>query len=151
MSWPNNPRPAKSLVTLRSQVNAAWPTRDKSSDGMLASSPHHAANPNSDHEAWVVDANGLHVVTALDITHDPAHGPDAHAMAEALRASRDPRIKYIISNRQICSSYAAHGAAPWAWRPYTGTNPHTHHFHVSVKADQVSYDNVAEWKIKNAP
>jgi hypothetical protein len=44
------------------------------------------------------------VVTALDVTHDPANGVDPGALAETLRTSRDPSIKYIISNRRIAAS-----------------------------------------------
>lgn len=143
MSWPDNPRPAKSLTTLRLQVNARWPNRNKDSDGMLASAPHHTANPGSDHEAWVTDGL-VNVVTALDITNDPAHGPSSQALAEALIASRDPRIKYVISNRKICSSKVQ----PWVWRPYNGSNPHDHHCHISVMSDKSYYDDTKPWIIE---
>lgn len=131
-----NWRPAKSLEILLKQVNEMAPGRDKSSDGMLGDQSHQARK--SDHNP---DANG--VVTALDISHDPAHGVDSGDIAETLRQSRDKRIKYIISNRRIASSLVS----PWQWRPYNGPNAHTHHVHVSVVDDPALYDDTSPWQI----
>lgn len=136
MSW----RVAKSLETLRSQINAAAPNRSKASDGTIGDAAH--ASRSSDHNPWVKDGSAG-VVTALDITHDPARGVDAGALAESLLASRDPRIKYIISNRRIASG--EDGPSPWVWRKYTGTNPHTLHVHVSVRSAKSHYDSTAPW------
>lgn len=145
MAWPIDPRPAKSLVTLRDQINVLSPYRDKSSDSMLASSGHTQQNPTSDHEPRT-GAGGVGVVTALDITHDPDHGINSETLAEALRAAQDSRIKYIISNRKIASGSGQDHAA-WEWRTYTGRNPHNHHCHISVKADPAAYDSTAPWTI----
>lgn len=114
-------RPAKCLLTLRNQVDALYPGRDKSSDGMIGDEKHQATR--SEHNP---DPDG--VVRAFDITHDPAHGLDARKLAEALLASRDPRIMYVISNAQIASATVN----PWQWRPYNGINAHRHHMHLSV-------------------
>jgi hypothetical protein len=132
-------RLAKSLETLRDQIDALAPGRDKSSDGWIASAQHHAQNPNSDHEA---DAGG--VVRALDITNDPAHGVVAADLAEQLRQSKDPRIKYIISNRRISNPTIQ----DWAWRPYSGSNPHDKHFHTSVVADDALADATTPWVLE---
>ena len=140
MAW----RLAKSLETLRTEVNAKWPSRSKASDGTIAGDDHHVANPDSDHEPWVKDG-AMGVVTAMDITHDPANGPDSEQLAETLRQSQDPRIKYIISNRKIASSEIS----PWQWRPYNGKNPHNHHVHISVKSDKSLYDATQSWAIAN--
>ena len=67
-------RVAKSLEHLRTQVNNAFPNRSKASDGTIGDISHQGRE--SDHNPWVVDA-GIGVVTALDVTHDPAHGCDA--------------------------------------------------------------------------
>lgn len=134
------PRIAKSLAVLRDQINAAYPNRSKSSDGWIGDSAHQATK--SDH-----NPNRAGVVQALDITHDPARGPDAGKLAEVLLGSRDPRIKYIISNRRIAASYATGGAMPWTWRPYSGSNAHTQHVHISVSDEPAKYDDAAPWKI----
>lgn len=134
MTW----RLAKSLDTLRAQINAQYPGRNKSSDGTIGDAAH--ASRGSDHNPWVRDgATGI--VTACDITHDPANGVDAGVLANLLVASRDPRIKYIIWNRQIVSSETS----PWQWRKYTGSNPHNKHVHVSVKPSKALYDDVRPW------
>lgn len=129
-------RLAKSLITLIGQVDAKWPNRDKSSDGSIGDAAHAARA--SDH-----NPNAAGVVTALDLDRDIAAGFNARALAEALVASRDPRIKYIISNAQIVSSKVS----PWQWRPYSGANAHREHIHVSVDADPALYDDARPWAI----
>jgi hypothetical protein len=131
MAW----RVARSLIELRDQVNAAFPRRSKASDGTIGDAAHAASV--SDHNP---DAAGI--VRALDLTHDPAHGFDAAALAEQLRCARDPRIKYVISNRRIFSATVS----PWTWRTYTGSDPHTSHVHVSVVATSRA-DSTAPWTV----
>lgn len=133
MKW----RVANSLLILRNQVNAKFPGRNKDWDGTIGDANH--ASRNSDHNPWVDGG----VVTAMDITHDPKNGVDSYEMAEQLRQGRDPRIKYIISNRKIASSTTS----PWKWRKYTGSNPHDHHVHISVNSQKRYYDDEAPWEI----
>jgi Putative peptidoglycan binding domain len=132
MTW----RLAKSLETLRSQVNAAFPNRNKADDGTIGDDRHAATK--SEHNP---DKNG--VVRAMDITHDPAHGVDTYALAEWLRTKRDPRILYVISNGRIWSSQVS----PYKWRAYNGSNKHDRHVHVSVVADSKLYDDTRTWDI----
>jgi hypothetical protein len=84
----------------------------------------------------------------MDITHDPPGGCDAGALANALLASRDPRIKYVIFSRRIASSQQQGAAAPFTWRPYGGSNPHTHHVHISVREQKTAYDATGPWTIR---
>ncbi|MFN3287723.1 MAG: trypsin-like serine peptidase, partial [Sphingomonadaceae bacterium] len=141
------PRPwraARAITALRLMLNARHPNRSKVSDGIVGDAAH--ASRASDHNPWIID--GPHgVVTAFDVTHDPASGCDAGALANALVASRDPRIKYIIWNRRICASYPVNGVPAWTWRPYGGRNPHKHHVHLSVKAEKALYDSEAPWRV----
>lgn len=134
------PRIARSLAKLRDQINARHPERSKLSDGWIGDSAHQATK--SDH-----NPNAQGVVTALDITHDPAHGVDTWRMAEVLRQTKDPRIKYVISNGRIFSSVVD----PWQWRPYTGANKHAHHIHVSVSSEATLYDLDSDWKLDGGP
>lgn len=134
MTW----RLAKALEQLRAQVNAKWPGRSKQSDGSIGNAEH--ASRSSDHNAWIEGS----VVSAIDITHDPKSGCDSYALAAALVASQDPRLKYIISNGKICSG-SAQSTPAWIWRKYTGANRHDHHVHISVKADKAHYDNTDPW------
>lgn len=137
MGW----RIANSLEQLRKQLNTAFPNRSKASDGGIGDAAH--ASRSSDHNPWVKDSHGVGVVTARDFTHDPKGGLDCHWLAKQLVRSRDSRIKYIIWNRQICSSEKS----PWQWRPYSGANAHTHHLHISVKPQSQFYDSIMDWDL----
>ncbi len=131
-------RVASSLEKLLQQVNAKWPTRSKASDGALGDIRHQ--QEHSDH-----NPNAAGIVCARDFTNDPAHGLVSRDLAQAL--IKDPRIQYVISNRQICTGLQANGPQPGVWRPYTGANPHEHHCHVSVKQDPKFYDSTASWNL----
>lgn len=134
MTW----RLARSLDVLRGQVNTRWPARAKDWDGTIGDEAHSARK--SDH-----NPNDAGVVCALDITNVPVNGPVSHELAETLRLSKDPRIKYIISDRRICSSLVR----PWEWRDYNGLNPHDHHVHVSVGPEASKYDAIEPWVIES--
>lgn len=141
MAW----RVAASLLALRDQVNAAWPERNRASDGTIGDPAHQSRN--SDHNPWIREGS-VGVVSALDVTHDPASGCDARQIAEWIRADRDTRVKYMIFDRRICSSSPVNGAAAWVWRGYSGPNPHTKHIHISVKATKSLYDSGAPWALQ---
>lgn len=134
-------RAAKSLTTLKDQVNAKAPSRNKSHDGMIGDVRHRSRA--SDHNPWVDGG----VVTAYDITNDPAKNCDVNKLAEAIRTTREPRVKYLIWKRRICNHASVGGAAAWAWRPYGGSNPHDKHLHISVKETKAHYDSTAPWPV----
>jgi hypothetical protein len=136
------PRLALSLETLRAQLNALAPNRSKASDGWIGDAAHSARK--SDHNPL---PNG--VVCALDITHDPDNGMDCHKLAEQLQNGKDPRIGYVIWNGQIMSG--SHSDRAWVARPYTGTNPHRKHLHVSVVQAAHRYDDDSAWQIVGRP
>lgn len=142
MTW----RVANSLNVLLRQLNAAYPNRDKSSDGSIGDAEH--ASRSSDHNPWVHDGNGQPIVTARDFTNDNPY-LDSHKLALALVASKDDRIKYIIDHNKICSGTGQKQTA-WAWRPYPtppNRNPHDHHVHVSVKEQQKYFDDERPWDL----
>lgn len=143
MGWPTDPRAAKCLLTLLDQVNQKYPGRNKASDGMIGDLSHQKEGSASDHNPWFNDSQGRGVVTAVDITHDPAHGLVIAHLAHALAKSRDNRIKYIITNRRILDSRP--GFHPWTWQPYSGADAHTGHLHLSVVTSQSRYDNTRPW------
>ena len=137
MGW----RVARSLDTLLEQINELAPSRSTISDGSIGDAAH--ATRDSDHNPWC----GPGVVTARDYTHDPDAGADMHKIAEALRQSRDPRIKYVIWDKRMFSSYPTSTSSAWEWRPYTGINLHTQHMHVSVNC-AASQDSTVRWNIQ---
>ena len=103
------------LAVLR-QATALQPKRKKASDGLLPSAAHLKASPTSDHNT------GL----AVDLTHDPESGVDCSDIFEKLK--EDKRVKYLIFNKKIWSK----DKARLGNRPYTGSNPHTKHLHISI-------------------
>lgn len=135
----------ESLLVLRGQANLLAPRRSKASDGLVGDAAHAATN--SDHNPHYVPGVGSNIVTALDLTHDPANGFDSYKFAETLRRNRDRRIKYVISNRRIFSSYASGSRPAWTWGGYSGTDPHTNHVHVSVLDAAIS-DTTTPWNLE---
>lgn len=142
MSW----RVADSLDALLAEINTAAPTRSKASDGSIGDAAH--ASRQSDHNPWVTDSNGEGVVRARDFTHDPADGLDCHALAAhlatMLRNSKHPALAsgaYIIWDGEILSR----DRVSEGWRPYTGSNPHRAHLHLSVTTAASGYDSTRPW------
>lgn len=136
-------RLARSLEKLRAQANAKFPARNKGSDGTIGDAAH--ASRDSDHNPHIIDGD-MRVVSALDLTNDHEHCP-SQAVVDALVASRDPRIKYIIFNEKMVSSYPTSSAPAWTWRPYGGANKHQKHFHISVVIEKAGYDDERDWAL----
>jgi hypothetical protein len=149
-------RVAGALLVLLNEVNKRWPDRDKASDGTIGNAAHVAEGwTDSDHNPWVVDANGNGVVRALDVDAGPGLNPDnAHdtigqTVADAAVAAGKaghPAMgdgSYVIWHGQIAS---VNSVPPWSWRPFDG-DPHTSHPHVSVTTHQAGYDSTKPWGI----
>jgi hypothetical protein len=120
-------------VTLRDQLNARFPDRDKQSDGWIGDSAHAARGSLSDHNP---DKNGW--VHAIDIDENFGHGKwrngrNAQALANQLLTYArsglpgSGRVKYVIYENAIAS--ATHKATWFRWRK--GNWGHTAHIHVS--------------------
>lgn len=125
---------APSLVAMEAEADRLAPGRSRRSDGSVGDPAHKARV--SDHNpsgGWV---------HAIDLTHDPRGGFDAHGLAQRVIARRDPRIKYVISNRRIYGPGSRYG---WAGGPYSGNNPHSAHAHFSVLPTSVGRFNVSPW------
>jgi hypothetical protein len=133
---------APSLKTLRNQVNAAAPKRNKASDGTIGDAAH--AKTKSDH-----NPNPQGIVCALDLTHDPANGFDADAFAETQRKNPHPDLKYMVWKGRIASR-----KYNWTWRPSSG---HFNHIHVSVgvgtdgQSAPGTYNNTSPWNLGGTP
>lgn len=105
---------APSLRTLRNEVNARWPNRDKSLDGWIGDAAHRARR--SEHNP---DKNGI--VRALDIT------TKGIVISEVMRALvDDSRVAYVIHDGYIYSA-----TYNFVRRKHNG-DPHTKHIHVSI-------------------
>jgi hypothetical protein len=103
-------------------------------------------DPTSDHAPHDFPGWGNDIVTAGDFPNRPDLGLDAHAVLDDIRRSRDPRVKYGISNGQMFSSYATSGYPAWAWRPYNPKNGDKHftHGHLSVVGNKAA-DGTQPW------
>ena len=115
-------RATPAAIAVLRQATALWPKRKKLSDGLLPSVAHQKQSPNSDHNT------GL----AVDLTHDPKNGVDCAVIFEKLK--EDERVSYLIFNKKIWSrQYAKRGN-----RPYSGSNPHSKHLHISINPDMAN-------------
>ena len=128
-SW----RVARSLDVLTREIRALHPGTTVWTIGDAA----HRNRP-SDH-----NPNSAGVVCAIDVLGDK--GLDLADFVERLRLGRHPALKYVIYNRRVFS--AAHG---YAWRTYTGSNPHVTHAHISVGVGPDGrstgpYDDTSSW------
>lgn len=107
--------PAPACKAMLAEADQRWPNRRRTSDGICGDEAHQRRR--SDHN----------VGNAVDLSHDPAHGVDCNVLAELVKT--DPRITYLIWNRRIYNPSISR-----TWRSYSGSNPHTLHMHVSIKA-----------------
>jgi hypothetical protein len=123
-------RAAQAIVTFGRQIEELEPARHKS-DGTVASAKHDKKSPGSDHRPS--PRTGVGTVRAIDFGERGGHG-FVDDIVEALRLSKDPRIKYVIHNGRKFQSHKTKNIKAWEWFPYTGENPHTDHGHLSVKA-----------------
>ena len=139
MDW----RLARSLIQLRSELDTLYPKRDRTSDGSIGDAAH--ASRTSDHNPWVKDHNGQPIVTAVDIDRDIAPDFRSRDLAEWLRQRKDSRIKYVISNAKMYSSYSNNVRKAWEWGKYTGSNAHKEHMHISVMDVESLYDAQRPW------
>jgi len=101
-------------ISVLRQATALRPKRKKISDGLLPSAAHLAASPTSEHNTGF----------GVDLTHDPAFGINGHEVYAHLKS--DPRVKYLIFKGRIWSAEKGDN-------PYTGSNSHSHHVHISIK------------------
>lgn len=138
----------KGLNVLLGQINRMAPNRSKASDGSVGDPDHQERDSDhnpEDSEDADAPGNPDNQVDARDFTHDPARGADMADISENIRISRDRRVKYVIFNRRIFSSYRVGTRAAWTWGPYSGSNPHDKHMHVSVVDSP--HDYTALWSI----
>jgi hypothetical protein len=111
---------------LREQFDDTFPDRDRRSDGWIGNQAHQLTP--SDHNP---DAK-TGVVRAIDVDRDVSGSAKPDLMpyiANQIRLAAkggDKRIAYCIFEGRIASSRMG-----WRWRKYKGSNPHSHHLHIS--------------------
>lgn len=128
------------LVKLAEQIEALHPEKSPA-DGTVASKTHDANSPNSDHRPFPYKGPGeVRALDAGEVTED-----DAFKIAEAIRMSRDPRVKYVLHESRMFSSYPMGPYQSFTWRPYYGP-AHEQHMHISTE-DEADND-VRPWAIQ---
>jgi len=144
------------LVALREEFNRVSPTRDKASDGSIGDAAH--AQDSSDHnpdetgKTPFTDSDAVNEVHAIDIDDSgpwPAPGwfdAKVEAIRRAHAEGRDVRLQNIIRNGRIASR-----SWGWAWRPYTGANPHDKHAHFSARYTTEQENDTRPWGVAPTP
>lgn len=133
MAWYLN----TALTTFRKEVDAAYPGRDKGSDGTIGDEAHQGTssdhNPDSDGsvDAWDMDVevNGKGAAYAADVEH-------LKSVFEA-----HPAAQYWIHDRVI-----ANRDYGWDRRPYSGSNPHDKHVHWNSRSSHE--DSTQPWGVE---
>lgn len=143
------------LVTLRAEIDAIAPNRDRASDGWIGDPAHQART--SDHnddeigKVPIVDADRKHEVHALDLDADLREpGLTMHMVIEHLlyrcRTGVENRLRYIIWNRCIW-----HVDDSWAQKPYRLADPHTGHAHLSASYATAREADTRSWRLEDIP
>lgn len=136
----------KGLQNLRDQMNAAFPDRDKTSDGTIGDAAHAAGIsghdpddvPNS-HAEWNGDPDSTPEVRAWDMDSDlRSPGVTAQQVVDHIRGlpGVSSVLRYMIYNRKIYK--ASNG---WVPEAYYGLSPHTEHIHFSGAYSQAADNN----------
>lgn len=132
MAWVNIPA-SKSLVD---EFNAAFPGRDKASDGTIGDGEHSQTssdhNPDETGRTPYEDNDDTNEVHARDVDDDLRKaGWSMQRVVDIIlarcRSGAEKRIRYIIYNRRIISASWGWGS----WHAYDGPSPHTEHAHFS--------------------
>jgi hypothetical protein len=145
------------LQNLRNQVNAAFPDRDKTSDGTIGDAAHQAEtsghNPDDKSGAkaeWNGDPDSTPEVRAWDMDSDLRAAPaTAQQLVDHIRAlpGVSSVLRYMIYNRKI---YRASNG----WKPeaYAGPSAHTEHIHFSGAYSQAADNNTRfDYRLEEIP
>lgn len=132
------------LDVLRRQIVAASSIA-LSEIGWIGDPDHQGRTSAHNPEYPAPPGNPAGEVDAIDPPHDPRRGADMAVLTESLRLSRDRRIRLVIFNRRIFSSYDHEDGPAWTWRPYGGDNPHTGHAH--IERNDSHRGDLSPWQI----
>lgn len=147
----------KGLQNLRTQVNEAFPARDKTSDGTIGDAAHRAETsshnpddtPGSKPE-WDGDPDSTPEVRAWDMDTDLRAAPaTAQQVVDHIRhlPGVSSVLRYMIYNRKI---YKASNS--WYPEVYSGASAHTEHIHFSGAYSQAADNNTTfDYRLEEIP
>lgn len=137
-TWYLNP----ALTNFRDAVNAAYPFRDKESDGTVGDEAHqgtssdHNPDPAGEPDAGSVDA------WDMDVEVNGKGKPYVDDIEELKRIFQNHESsRYWIHNREIASR-----SDNWRRRPYTGSNTHEKHVHWNTR--EAFENSEAPWPVE---
>lgn len=125
---------APTLKKARAEFDAAYPKRDRTSDGWIGDASH-AARASDHNPSWSTPKPRTGVVRAIDTDKD---GIDANYVIQKMIAH--PSTNYVIFNGYIWSR-----VYDFARRRYVGPNPHTGHIHLSILPTAAAENSLRPW------
>lgn len=135
MAWYLN----NALSTMRAEVDARWPGRDKGSDGTIGDEAHQASdsdhNPDADNsvDAWDMDIN--------------LYGPSGGKPSDDLEFLKQQFQAHEASQYWIHDMKIASRDTGWRRENYYGANPHDHHIHWNTR--ESFEDSTKPWGIED--
>ena len=152
------------LVQGRSEFNQVSPNRDKGADGTIGDTNHSSSSDHTpDEDSDILrskDADSTNEVHALDID---SSGPWPDGKRGDIEGSWfDKKIKAIVERNKrlwfsaddkcplqnvIWNGRIASLSWDWAWRDYTGSDPHTNHAHFSARYDTSCENDTRSWGV----
>lgn len=127
-------------LPLIDEVMAFWP-QNHAADGTVAGRGHDDRNPKSDHRPRPFNSEPG-VVRALDVGEVVEN--DGWRFAEMLRKTQDPRIKYVLHEDMIFSSYPRMNREPWTWAPLRIGHP----THVHISFTTLADTDTSPWNLE---
>lgn len=152
------------LVQGRSEFNQVSPNRDKGADGTIGDTNHSSSSDHTpDEDSDVLrgkDSDSTNEVHALDVD---STGPWPDGKRGDIEGSWfDKKIKAIVERNKrlwfsaddkcplqnvIWNGRIASLSWDWAWRDYTGSDPHTNHAHFSARYDTSCENDTRSWGV----
>lgn len=136
---------APSLVAFIDECDRRWPNRPTKSDGSIGDAGHAARASDHNPDDDDADRDPTRWVCAVDLTDASPAQPQPWHILDGIRARRDHRCKYGISEGLAFYSYDKPGRPAWTWVKYDGPNGHFSHGHLSIHNTAKARNDISSW------